>query len=359
MKLIITGAAGFIGSRLAEVLAHNGDEIIGIDNLNNYYNPKFKVARLRRCGFTFVDLEDIEEGRIYKNRNHTNLQFVRLDAGSRQAMEIIKKFEPHAIIHLAAQPGVRYSMSHAGDCMKSNVELFLSILEACRLYNIPRLLYASSSSVYGKQPPHSFLETDAVDRPLSVYAVSKRTNEMLADVYGEMYGLQSVGMRFFSVYGEWGRPDMAPMLFADAIRNGGVIKLFNGGMLSRDFTYIDDVVESISRILYGGHGLKTTDSHHEIINIGRGVPVQIGEFVKILEDELGKKADICYMPMQPGEASATLCNPMKMRMRYGYSPATDIKTGVHRFAEWFVANHTELKSLIQVETEITTENKDR
>lgn len=347
MKLIITGAAGFIGSRVAEVLEKSGFDVLGIDNLNDYYNPALKLARLERCGFRF-DEAGVQEGVEYTSTTSPGLRFIKMDASSQEALELIGKELPEAILHFAAQPGVRYSMDNARECLESNVLLFTNIIEACRKFRIPKLLYASSSSVYGNQPPHSFIETDSVDKPLSVYAVSKRTNEMLAEVYSQMYGFKAIGLRFFSVYGEWGRPDMAPMIFADAISNGGIIKLYNGGLLSRDFTYIDDVAECVLRILVGGRGLKTSEASHDVINIGHGEPVMIADFVKLLEMQLGRKANICYLPMQPGEASATLCNSTKMKMRYGYSPRTDITTGVARFVDWYKGYADKLRQAVEI-----------
>ena len=363
MKIIITGAAGFIGSRLAEVLAEAGGDILGIDNLSPYYDPRLKLMRLERCGFNpddaprkrvsckvmrdsrIVNYDTIVDGSIITSHTYPNLRFLKLDLADDRLEDFIGKENPDVIVHLAAQPGVRYSIRNARECVESNVLMFMRILDICKDFGVHRLLYASSSSVYGSQHPHPFMETDRADRPMSVYAVTKRTNEMLAQVYTDMYGFKAVGMRFFSVYGEWGRPDMAPMLFARAILDGNTIDLFNGGRLSRDFTYIDDVAECIRRVIFYGGGMSTSAEGHEILNIGRGDPTQLTDFVHLMERTLGKKAKVRLLPMQPGEVMATLCDASKVKMQYGYSPDTDLREGLLRFAKWVVEYHSVMKTL--------------
>lgn len=352
MRIFITGAAGFIGSRLAEVLAEEGTEIIGLDHLNDYYDPRLKLQRLERCGFDvvanahcrervrispendYLDISSLPFGVVIKSGKFDNFHFIRRDIADDRVNAILADFKPDIIVHLAAQPGVRYSIENPAECIESNISDFLKVLEYCRNHNVKRLLYASSSSVYGNQPEHPFRETDNVDNPLSVYAVTKRTNELLAKVYSEMYDIHTIGMRFFSVYGEWGRPDMAPMLFAKAILENDIIRLFNAGRLSRDFTYIDDVIESIRRIIHLGSGFPTPHPLHEVINIGHGSPTMMIDFVRLLEDSLGKKGKIRIMPMQRGEALATMADVTKLRMRYGYQPSTELAPGLQRFARW-------------------------
>lgn len=357
MKILITGAAGFIGSRVAEVLAGDGAEVLGVDCINDYYDQRLKMERLRRCGFSFPDggirktrtdisgydsknCPDSEEFFIPFDEARSvssiwdNLSFVKLDVRDPRFEQTAAAFSPDVIVHLAAQPGVRYSISNPEDCLESNVMSFMRVLEVCRQLKVRRMLYASSSSVYGNHSPQAFRESDMIDSPKSVYATSKRTNEMLAGVYSEMYGIRMVGLRFFSVYGEWGRPDMAPYLFADAIIHGRPIRLFNGGQLSRDFTYIDDVAECVRRIVMLGSGIASIGSLHEVINIGHGVPTLLTDFLTELQNLIGRNAIVNLLPMQPGEVRATLADTAKLRMQYGYQPATDLATGLSRFIDW-------------------------
>lgn len=363
MKILVTGAAGFIGSRLAEMAAAEGAEVIGVDNLCSYYDPRIKLDRLERCGFNLsaaprasetvevarehriIRYDSIKSGEMLQSELMPNLRFVRLDIDDDEFEKIAGEESPDVIVHLAAQPGVRYSISNSRECVESNVLKFMRILDICKDYGVRRLLYASSSSVYGSQHPHPFKEIDRADHPLSVYAITKRTNEMLAEVYGSMYGFKAVGMRFFSVYGEWGRPDMAPMLFARAILDGDTISLFNGGRLSRDFTYIDDVVKCICRIIFEGGGISSSGELHELLNIGHGSPTQLTDFLKELEEQIGRKANVRLLPMQPGEVMATLCDSSKVRMRYGYSPDTDLKEGLARFVNWIKVYNNKLKAM--------------
>lgn len=342
MKVLITGAAGFIGSRVAEVLAESGADVLGVDNLNDYYDPNLKLARLQRGGFSFGqgpavhgnDFVMPAEGMTYISRKVENHKFVRIDIRNEHFRSIAKMFAPDVVLHLAAQPGVRYSISHPEECVEANILSFMRVLEICREFGVRRMLYASSSSVYGSHSPHSFRETDDVDSPRSVYAASKRTNELLAGVYSEMYGIRMVGLRFFSVYGEWGRPDMAPYLFADSIMNGEPIRLFNGGQLSRDFTYIDDVAECVRRIVLRGGGIASIGGMHEVLNIGHGVPTLISDFVSILENVIGREAKVTLLPMQPGEVKATLADTSKLSMQYGYIPTTPLRDGLMKFVSW-------------------------
>lgn len=355
MKILLTGSAGFIGSRLAEVLAENGMDVLGIDNLNDYYDPSMKIARLTRGGFNCADLSHAKKcrslkenisgpefpfvGEILTSSRLPNLRFIRMDVRDPGLIKTAIDFAPDAIVHLAAQPGVRYSISHPEECIDNNVMSFMRILEICKEAGIRRLLYASSSSVYGEQSPHAFRETDQADSPQSVYAISKRTNEMLAKVYSEMYGMKMTGLRFFSVYGEWGRPDMAPYLFTDALLNDRPITLYNGGQLSRDFTYIDDVVECVRRILVRGGSVFNTSAGHDVINIGHGSPTLMLDFVAKLEEITGKEANTTLLPMQHGEVHSTLADTSKLRIQYGYYPQTSLETGLRKFVAWFKEYH--------------------
>lgn len=346
MKVFITGMAGFIGSRLAEVLADRGIEVIGIDNLNPYYDPSLKMARLRRSGFKIENSGlRFSAGGSSQEAGHANfitsdlfpcLKFMKMDINDEGLPALLSEISPDIIIHLAAQPGVRYSIENPEECLQDNIMTFVRILESARSAGIRRIIYASSSSVYGQQSPHAFRETDAADSPQSVYAVSKRTNEMLAKIYSDMYGMRLTGLRFFSVYGEWGRPDMAPYIFTDALLSGNPISLFNGGQLSRDFTYIDDVAECVRRIVENGNGIFQGAPESEIINIGHGSPTLVSDMLALLEKLTGKKAIKRLLPMQNGEMRSTLADSSKMKIQYGYQPSTPLETGLAKFVKWYV-----------------------
>lgn len=331
MKVLITGAAGFIGSRVAEMLAEAGIDVLGVDNINDYYDPHLKLARLKRCGISLPI-----DGRLIDSSRFENLQFVKQDVCSRDFENIATEFRPDVVVHLAAQPGVRYSVTNPEECIQANVITFMRVLEVSRRINVRRLIYASSSSVYGNHSPHAFRESDSVESPQSVYAASKRTNELLAGVYADMYGIRMIGLRFFSVYGEWGRPDMAPYLFADAILHNKPIRLFNGGQLSRDFTYIDDVAECVKRIVTRGGGIASIGERHEVLNIGNGSPTLLTDFVAHLEKIIGKRALTTLLPMQPGEVKATLADTSKLNMQYGFIPTTPLRVGLRRFINWLL-----------------------
>ncbi len=351
MKVFVTGVAGFIGSRVAEFLAESHIEVLGIDNLNPYYDPRLKIDRLIRCGFDAAelkqgfaeDLTEIDRSGASKTRDITILKserlpdffFARLDVRDKETERLAVEFQPDVILHLAAQPGVRYSIAHPEDCLESNVMGFMRILEICRACGAKRLLYASSSSVYGEQSPHAFRESDANGAPKSVYAISKRTNEMLANVYADMYGFKMTGLRFFSVYGEWGRPDMAPYLFTEALLSGKEITLYNGGQLSRDFTYIDDVAEAVRRIIVKGGNIFNTAPEHDVINIGRGYPTLMNDFVALLEQLTGEQALTVLLPMQHGEVHSTLADSSKLHIQFGYRPTTKLEDGLQRFIRWY------------------------
>ena len=327
-KILVTGGAGFIGSRLCEKLVENGWIVTAIDNLNDYYPPELKIARLARLGIDFSN----QTGSVV-SKLHPNLEFIKLDITDRDALQsLFKKKGFDAVMNLAAQAGVRYSIENPYSYIENNVVGFLNLLECARHYPVNRFVYASSSSVYGGNEKIPFSETDNVDNPVSLYAATKKSNEIMARAYHNLYGIPAIGLRFFTVYGPWGRPDMAPMLFASAISQNKPIKVFNEGNMKRDFTFIDDIVDGIIKVLDGSNPI-TPDN--DIYNIGRGEPVDLMQFIAILEKELGKKAKKVFLPMQKGDVKITFANTSQLESDYNYSPATSLQDGVKAFAEWF------------------------
>lgn len=352
MKALVTGAAGFIGSHLAEAMASAGWSVTGVDNLNDYYDPRFKIARLERCGFDFSDivaretatprsgssLDEVAFPAIprdvtFSSSRHPELRFIRADIRSMPEMErLFASGSFDVVVNLAAQAGARHSLSDPYACFQSNVTGFLNLLECARRYPVGRFIYASSSSVYGLNGKSPFSEHDNVDSPVSVYAVSKRSNELLAHVYALQYGIPVVGLRFFTVYGPWGRPDMAPMLFASAIRDGRPLRIFNHGGMTRDFTYIDDVVEAMMRIASAD---PRTPLRHNIYNVGCGHPVCLTDFVNMLEENLSCSAPREYLPMQPGDVPSNFADTSLLRHDFGFAPSTSLDEGIRRFVAWF------------------------
>lgn len=315
-KALVTGAAGFIGSALCSRLAADGWTVWGLDNLNEYYDVRLKQSRLQK-------LEGL-----------TGFSFKEADITDRETMEsLFGEFRPDVVMNLAAQAGVRYSIENPFTYVKNNVEGFLVMLECARHWPVRRFVYASSSSVYGGNEKVPFSETDYVDNPVSLYAATKISNEVMARAYHNLYGVPAIGLRFFTVYGPWGRPDMAPMLFADAITKGRPIKVFNGGNLSRDFTYIDDIVEGIVKVLESEH----TNPDRDVYNIGRGQPVNLMEFISLLEKALGREALKEMMPMQKGDVFTTFADTSALHEDFGYHPAVTLPEGIARFAEWFLS----------------------
>jgi len=324
VKLLVTGAAGFIGMHSCLRLLGRGHEVLGIDNLNAYYDPALKHARLEQ-------LKPI-----------AGFSFEKLDIGDERAMSALfeaRRFD--AVLHLAAQAGVRYSLENPMAYVSSNVAGFLNVLEGCRRSHIAQLCYASSSSVYGANAELPFREEHRVDSPVNIYAATKRANELMAHSYGELYGMACTGLRFFTVYGPWGRPDMALFIFTRAILEGKPVRVFNGGDMLRDFTYIDDIVEAVTAIVerpppgaQGGLQLPSSP-RSRLFNIGHGSPVKLMDFVRAIERALGKKALIEPAPMQLGDVRATYASTDKLRAEIGYAPSTTIETGVGRFVEWY------------------------
>ena len=329
MRILVTGAAGFIGSRLTERLIARGDEVLGYDNLNDYYDPTLKDARLARLtplpGFSFVkgSLEDRET----------------LEAA-------FDAFKPQRVVNLAAQAGVRYSLENPRAYIDSNIVGFLNILEACRHRGVEHLVYASSSSVYGANRKLPFAVEDSVDHPVSLYAASKKSNELMAHTYSHLFGLPTTGLRFFTVYGPWGRPDMALFLFTKKILAGEPIDVFNHGKHTRDFTYIDDIVEGVIRTLDRVPGPDpgydplqpspaTSSAPYRVYNIGNNSPVELLRYIEVLEECLGRKAEKRLLPMQPGDVPDTYADVSALTRDTGYQPTTSVDVGVKNFVEWY------------------------
>jgi UDP-glucuronate 4-epimerase len=330
MEILVTGAAGFIGMHACERLLERGDEVLGVDDLNDFYDPELKKARLARLG------------------RHPNFRFHRLDVADVEAMaDMFSSERVQRVVHLAAQAGVRYSLINPHIYARTNVVGFVNVLEGCRRHGVDHLVYASSSSVYGGNSKMPFCETDAVDHPVSMYAATKRANELMAHTYSHLYQLPTTGLRFFTVYGPWGRPDMAYFSFAKAILEGRSIEIFNRGEMSRDFTYIDDIVEGVVRVIdripqasssavdsaggaAGQHGAPV-----KIFNIGSGSPVSLLEFVAMLERCLGLKANTRLLPLQAGDIPATYASVEALAGWVDFRPTTPISVGLERFTAWY------------------------
>ena len=333
MTTLVTGAAGFIGFHVARKLLQDGYEVVGIDNINDYYDPKLKQARLAQF-----------EG----NRS---FRFHKLDLADRAGMErIFFEIQPDKVIHLAAQAGVRYSIQNPHAYVDSNLVAFMNILEGCRHEKVRHLAYASSSSVYGANTTMPFSEHQNVDHPVSLYAATKKANELMAHTYSHLYNLPTTGLRFFTVYGPWGRPDMAMFLFTDAILNGRPIDVFNNGEMERDFTYIDDIVEGVVRVTHQPAPSNpkwdsdrpdpaTSRAPYRIYNIGNNNPVKLMDVIAALEEALGRKAEKRFLPMQPGDVPATFANIDSLAQDIGYRPATPIREGIGRFVKWYREFH--------------------
>ncbi|WP_289032213.1 NAD-dependent epimerase [uncultured Paraglaciecola sp.] len=329
MKYLITGAAGFIGNFVAERLCELGHQVVGLDNLNDYYDPKLKYARLERL------------------KAFDNFAFIKLDLADREEMSLLfanEKFD--RVIHLAAQAGVRYSIENPFAYIDSNIVGMMSILEGCRHNNVKHLIYASSSSVYGANKKIPFSTEDNVDFPVSLYAATKKSNELMAHTYSHLYSIPTTGLRFFTVYGPWGRPDMAPFLFTDAVANDRPIKVFNNGKMQRDFTYIDDIVEGIIRIQDVVPSANNTESStkddeqigsplYKVYNIGNNQPVELEQFIKCIENALDKKATKNYLPMQDGDVVRTFADVTELEKAINFKPKTDLQYGINNFVAWY------------------------
>jgi UDP-glucuronate 4-epimerase len=328
-RVLVTGAAGFIGFHLSQVLLARGDEVIGFDNVNDYYDVRLKHARLEQLnakpGFTFL----------------------RGDLGDKAAVQAaFKEYQPERVVNLAAQAGVRYSITNPEVYIESNLVGFLNILECCRHNNVQHLVYASSSSVYGANEKLPFSVHDSVDHPVSLYAATKKANELMAHAYSHLYGLPTTGLRFFTVYGPWGRPDMALFIFVKAILSGKPIDVFNNGQMVRDFTYVDDIVEGVVRVLDRTPEPSpqlTADqidpavsrAPYRVYNIGNNSPVQLMEFIRAIEQALGMEANLNLLPMQPGDVPATQADVDDLIRDTGFAPATSVQDGISRFVKWY------------------------
>lgn len=332
-KILITGGAGFIGFHLAELLAQRKVEVVIVDNINNYYDPELKYGRLKRLGIEKTDASRWNE-KIGSSK-YNSLSFVRLNIEDREELPAIfesSRFD--AVVNLAAQAGVRYSIENPAAYIDSNIVGFLNVLECCRNYSVKHLVYASSSSVYGENETVPFSEEDRVDYPVSLYAATKKSNELMAHTYSHLYSLATTGLRFFTVYGPWGRPDMAPILFATAILKNHPIKVFNNGEMSRDFTYIKDIIDGIIVSLSNPPTTNQQKTKFQIFNIGNGAPMSLMDFITTLEHSLEKQAEKLMLPMQPGDVPRTWANTSKLNL-LGYKSNTGVKEGVSLFAEWF------------------------
>ena len=319
MRILLTGAAGFIGSHVAERLLARGDQVLGLDSLNDYYDPALKRARLERL-----------QGRA-------GFKFVQCDLADRAGMAAVfagQRFD--RVIHLAAQAGVRYSISHPHAYLDANLTGFGHILEGCRAQQVEHLVYASSSSVYGGNTKMPFAETDAVDHPVSLYAASKKANELMAHAYSHLYQFPTTGLRFFTVYGPWGRPDMAYHLFTRAILAGEPIQVFNHGDMRRDFTYIDDITEGVLRVLDKPAPPPSAGAApYRVFNIGNSEPVQLLDFIACIERALGKTATKQLLPMQAGDVPATYASTQALQDWVGFAPSTPLAQGIERFVHWY------------------------
>jgi UDP-glucuronate 4-epimerase len=320
MKILLTGAAGFIGAATALRLLARGDEVVGLDNLNDYYDPALKQSRLAQL------------------TPHAGFRFVQMDVADRPGMAQLFATEGFdRVVHLAAQAGVRYSLQNPNAYVDSNLVGFMNVLEGCRHHAVAHLVYASSSSVYGGNTKMPFSEGDPVDHPVSLYAATKKANELMAHSYSHLYNIPTTGLRFFTVYGPWGRPDMAPMLFTDAILSGRPIKVFNHGNMRRDFTYIDDIVEGVLRVLDRAATPHASTAPYRIFNIGNNQPVQLMDFIGCIEKSLGKTAEKQMLPMQDGDVPVTFADTQALQDWVGFAPSTPLEVGIQRFAEWYCA----------------------
>lgn len=332
MVVLVTGAAGFIGYHLCEHLLQQGYTVVGLDSLSSYYAVSLKYDRLAQLG---ISQETVHYNRVAVSHSHAAFHFIHLDLENQPlVLEWFAHYRFDAVCHLAAQAGVRFCMEQPYTYVDSNVTGFLTVLEGCRQYGISKLVYASSSSVYGLNAKVPFAVGDPVDQPISLYAVTKRSNELMAHTYSQLFGIQTVGFRFFTVYGPWGRPDMAMHLFVDAIEHGQPLAVFNHGDLSRDFTYISDIISGMDLVLQPLlAGTYTTP--YALYNLGNSKPIPLLEFIQAIENATGKKAQLDYLPMQPGDVRATWADVSPMQSEFGYQPVVSVPEGVAAFYQWY------------------------
>ena len=334
--VLITGMAGFIGFHLAQRLVQDGWSVVGLDNLNDYYDPMLKLARLRELGIDFEHVDQIRAASPVTSKTQAITCYVADLADATAVRSIFEAHEPSVVVNLAAQAGVRFSLDHPEAYVESNVVGFLSILEACRHYGVQHLVYASSSSVYGRNATIPYSESYRVDHPVSLYAATKKSNELMAYCYSHLFGIPTTGLRFFSVYGPWGRPDMAYFSFANTITAGGTIDVFNHGKLSRDFTYIDDIIESVTRILTKPPVAADGQPPQRLLNIGNGKPENLMDFIGLLEQELGVIAPKRFVEMQASDAVDTWADTTDLEALVSFAPSTPLAAGMKAFAAWYM-----------------------
>ncbi len=345
MKILVTGTAGFIGFHLVNRLVADGHQVVGLDSINNYYDVSLKIARLEAAG---VPRNRIAYREFVQSERHENYHFIQLkleDAANLQSLFREQGFTH--VVNLAAQAGVRYSLRNPTAYIQSNVVGYMNLLECCRMNEVAHLVYASSSSVYGLNEHVPFRTTDSVDHPVSLYAATKKTNELLAHSYSHLYGLPTTGLRFFTVYGPWGRPDMAYFLFTQAILEGNPINVFNHGHMSRDFTYVDDIVEGVVLTLQKPPEKDPTwsakqplsdssSAPYRIYNIGNNAPVSLSQFIETIEQKLGKVAEKIFLPLQPGDVESTYADSSALMRTTGYQPNTSLTEGIGHFVDWYL-----------------------
>lgn len=330
MKILVTGAAGFIGAATVKALVELGHEVVGLDNLNAYYDTGLKYARLSAAG---IPQSAICEGRRVDSRTYPAYRFVRMDLTDRTGMEELfasERFD--VVVNLAGQAGVRYSIEHPFAYVESNVVGFLTLLENCRHYPVRHLVYASSSSIYGQSDRVPYAETHDTDHPVSLYAATKKSDELMAYAYSHLFGIPATGVRFFTVYGPWGRPDMAPLLFLRSILEGTPLRVFNHGKMERDFTYIDDIVEALARLLPHPPAAAVP---HTVYNIGHSAPVSLMDFIRTIERVTGRKAILQMEDMQPGDVCRTYADTTRLQRDFGYRPSVSVEEGIQRLYAWY------------------------
>ncbi len=334
MKILVTGTAGFIGFHLVKRLVQNNFHVIGLDNINDYYDVRLKYGRLKETG---IEKEQINYGELTQSSKYENYRFIKLNLEDKEKLDKLFEEEKFDIVcNLAAQAGVRYSLTHPYSYINSNILGFINILEASKNNEIEHLFYASSSSVYGANKEIPFKESDKVDQPVSLYAATKKADELFAHTYSHLYNLKTTGLRFFTVYGPWGRPDMALFKFVKAMLNNQPIDVYNFGDMKRDFTYIDDIIEGVYKIIVLNKDRKEA---YKIYNIGNSKPVNLMDFIKAIEKALGKKAKKNFLPMQPGDVPSTYADVSELIKDFNYKPSTSVEEGVRKFVEWYKENY--------------------
>ena len=345
MRYLVTGTAGFIGFHLAKKLLERGEEVVGLDIINDYYDINLKYARLEHMG---ISKDQIERNDLVQSSTYPGYRFVQMELSEKEpVMALFAEEKFDVVIHLAAQAGVRYSLSHPEVYIQSNILAFLNILEGCRYHPVKHLVYASSSSVYGANEKLPFSTSDTVDHPMSLYAASKKSNELMAHTYSHLFGIPTTGLRFFTVYGPWGRPDMALFLFTEAILKGESIQVFNYGKMKRDFTFVDDIVVGVMKVTDRPSKPNpdfdpqnpdpgSSKAPYKIYNIGNSSPVLLMDYIKAVEKGLGKEAKMELLPLQPGDVPASHADVTDLVLDTGYKPATRIEDGVRAFTDWYL-----------------------